>query len=401
MVFPPTGRGAITYVDATTASTTLEGGVVLAPGANYTSGSSPGAMDNLWHLRTGAGNGGNGVWTADESASGSEDVPPLVTFVSFAEAGGYRLFAYLWDSEDPAEDWDAKVRVGATGRYSKIQASEIDPADPARFSGVVVTREPPRRLVQVPLGVVVVAAGETAAVCIDDDTTVGARCTWYDGVGYEKVFGALGERIIAIDCNKTNAPAAPSQAMFRLITGSGTSSQNSTNLARQVGPYSVCLSKAGTPNFEFRGANGDPSRVIPGGPTSRSFLVADFLAARDGTICLAISNLAAGTYLFRSYHLETLTNSANLGYAQGSSSITPNTLCARVAGSLEAIVQPTYLGALGLATTFISDADIPTLAFPVVTDGTSAVIITLSALYTNGVDRFIFLNGFEVFSALP
>ena len=109
----------------------------------------------------------------------------------------------------------------------------------------------------------------------------------------------------------------------------------------------------------------------------------------------------AGTYLFRSYHLDTFTNSVNLGYAQGSSSSTPNTLRAHVAGSLEAIVQPTYLGALGLGTTFISDADIPTLSFPFVADGTSQVAIDLSTMYTNGVDRFILLNGFEVFSTLP
>ena len=157
----------------------------------------------------------------------------------------------------PGEDWDARVRLGSTGVFSKIQASEAEPANPARFSGTVVTSESPRRLVQIPLGVVVVPAGGTAQVCIDDDTTVGSRCTWYDGVGYEKVFGALGERIIAIDCNKTNSPVAPSQAMFRVLSGSSTRSQNSTNITKQVGPYTVQLTKESTANFDFRGANGD------------------------------------------------------------------------------------------------------------------------------------------------
>jgi len=35
------------------------------------------------------------------------------------------------------------------------------------------------------------------------------------------------------------------------------------------------------------------------------------------------------------------------------------------------------------------------------TDGSNAVNINLTTLYTNGVDRFIFLNGFEVFSTVP
>lgn len=400
--FVPSPAGAaITYVDATTANTTLEGGVVLAPGSNYTTGADAGAMDNLWHLRTGVGNGGNGVWTADEATAGSEDMAPLVTTLAFAEAGGYRLFAYAWDSEDAGEDWDARVRVGTNGIYSKIQASEVEPANPARFSGSVIASEPPRRLVEVPLGVVVVAAGGTAQVCIDDDATIGSRRTWYDGLGYEKVFGALGERIIAVDCNKTNSPVAPSQAMFRILSGSSTLSQNGTNITKQVGAYTVRLTKETSANFEFRGANGDSTRTIPGGPTSRSFLVADFLGARDGTIQIAISNLAAGTYLFRSYHLECFTSAANLGYAIGASSTTANTLRAQVGGALEAIVQPTSLGAPGLNTTWISDADIPTLSFPLVADGIGQATIVLSTLYTNGVDRFIFVNGFEVFSTAP
>jgi hypothetical protein len=395
----PAAQASITYVDATTNNTTLQGAPLVA-GANYTTSSAAGTMDNLWHLRTGVGNG-NGVWTADDAASGDEDVAPLITTITFPEAGGYRLFAYLWDSDDAGEDWDATLRLGNTGVFSTIQASEVDSADPARFSGTVMTSEPPRRLVQVPLGVVTVPAGGTAQVWINDDSSFGSHCTWYDGVGYERVFGALGERIIAIDCNKTNSPVAPSQAMFRLICGSSTTSQNSTNIVKPFSPYTIQVTKGSTANFEFRGANGDTTRVIPGGPTGLSFLVADFLGSRDGTIRIGISNLAAGTYLFRSYHLDTFTNTANLGFAQGSTPTTPNTLRAHVAGALEAIVQPTCLGPGGLNSTFISDSDIPTLSFPVTTDGATPVAIILSSLYTNGVDRYIFLNGFEVYSTTP
>jgi hypothetical protein len=244
------------------------------------------------------------------------------------------------------------------------------------------------------------SASGAAQIHIDDDATTGVRCTWYDGVGYERVFGALGERIIAIDCNKTNAPAAPSQAMFRSLGGSSTTGQNSTNIVKLVGPYALRISKTSSTRFDFRGANGDATRIIPGGPTSLSFLVADFLGARDGTINIAISNLAGGAYLFRSYHLDTV-DAANLGFAQGSSPTNQNTLRAHVAGSLAGLVQPTAMGMAGLATNFISNADIPVLSFPFTAHGTNAVSVHLSTVYTNGADRFIFLNGFEVFATTP
>lgn len=395
----PSALSAITYVDATTTNTTLQGGTPLVPGSNYTSSSSPGAMDSLWHLRTAVGNS-NGVWTADEATTGSEDVVPLLTTITFPEAGGYHVFAYIWDSTDPGEDWDARFRLGGSGIFYKIQASEVEPANPARFTNAVVTSESPRQLIQIPLGIVIVTNGGTVQVFIDDDTTIGSRATWYDGVGYEKVFSALGERVIGIDCNKTNTPGAPSQAMFRIISGSGTQSQNSTNIVKLAGNATVRLSKASATPFDFRGANGDSTRVIPGGPTSLSFLAADFVGGRDGTINITLSNLSVGSYLFRSYHLDTFI-SGNLGFAQGSSSTTPNMLRAHVAGSLEAITQPTALGASGLATNFISDTDIPMLAFPFNADGSNNVGINVSTIYTNGVDRFILLNGFEVFATTP
>jgi hypothetical protein len=392
-------RAAITYVDATTQNTTLQGGAPLVAGSNYTTDAADGLIDNQWHLKTGVGNGTNGVWTADEFNSGGEDVVPLVTTITF-EGGGYRLFAYIWDSETPGDDWDARVRVGTAGPFLRFLASEGETADPANFTNNVVTSENQRRLVQIPLGVVVVSNGETAQVFIDDDTTVGSMRTWYDGVGYEKVFTALEERIIAVDFNKTNSPGAPSQAGFRIISGSGTQSQNSTNASKHIGPYGIYLSKSSTTPFDFRGANGDSTRAIPGGPTSLSCLVADFVGGRDGAINLTVSNLPAGSYLFRSYHLDTFT-SANLGYAQGSSSTTPNTLRAHVGGSLQALTHPTALGASGLATNFISDSDIPTLTFSFMADGTNLPGINLSTVYTNGVDRFILLNGFEIFPTIP
>lgn len=393
------GEAAITYVDATTGNTTSQGGGALVTGGNYTSDANPGAMDNLWHLRTGVGNG-NGVWTADESSSGVEDVTPLVTTINFPEAGGYRIFAYIWSSTNPGDDWDVRVRLGSSGSFNEIQTSEIEAANPARFTNAVITSQPSRQLMQIPLGVVVATNAGTTQVFVDDDATIGTRATWYDGLGYEKVFSTLGEQVVAIDFNKTNTPGAPTQALFRSVFGSGTTSQNTPLITKLVDAITVRLTKTSAVAFDFRGANGDATRIIPGGPTSLSSLVADFIGTRDGTINIGISNLVAGTYLFRSYHLDTFV-SGNLGYAQGSNSVTPNTLRANLNGALEAIVQPTALGSSGINTNFISDADIPTLSFPFNADGSNVVTVNLSTMYTNGADRFILLNGFEVLSTSP
>ncbi len=389
---------AITYVDATIANTTLSG-ATLTPGVNFTSGGEVGAMDNLWHFRTNGGNGGS-VWTADEGSDGAENVQSLVTTVTFPAAGAYRIFVYVWDSQEGEHDWDARVRLGSAGVYSRVLASEAEPAVSARFNSPLVVEEGLRRLIQIPIGIAIVAKGGNAQVCVDDDLTTDLNRSWYDGVGYEKAFEDLAGRIIALDFNKSNAPAAPSQALFRSVRGSTATFQNSTNIVKHVGPYSVQLTKSSPLPFDFRGANGDGSRNIPGGPTSLSFLVADFIGARDGTINIGISNLASGTYLFRSYHLDTF-NSSNFGFAQGTSSTTQNTLRAQVGGVLEGIVQPTVLGSVGLATNFISNVDIPTLSFPFVSDGSNAVKIQLSTVYTNGADRYVFMNGFEVFHTTP
>jgi hypothetical protein len=129
-------------------------------------------------------------------------------------------------------------------------------------------------------------------------------------------------------------------------------------------------------------------------------LVSDFIGSRDGIIRIQISNLPAGTYLFRSYHLEPI-SSSGLGYAQGISSVVPNTIQARLGSAIEAIVQPTSMSSAGLNTTFIGDADIPTITFPFSADGSSPVTIELTSLYGSGATKYILLNGFEVFSTIP
>jgi hypothetical protein len=122
----------------------------------------------------------------------------------------------------------------------------------------------------------------------------------------------------------------------------------------------------------------------------------DFIATRAGAMTVNISGLPAGNYLWKSYHLDSFTG-ANLGFAQGSATTTPNVIEARVGETLKGAVQPTALGSSGLGTTFIDDGQVPTLIFAFTHDGIGDAGVDLSTTQSNGTDNFLLLNGFEVF----
>ncbi|MFT6862853.1 MAG: hypothetical protein ACJAVK_001413 [Akkermansiaceae bacterium] len=168
----------------------------------------------------------------------------------------------------------------------------------------------------------------------------------------------FGQRLLGIDFNRSDALGSPSQSYLRVISGSIIQEDNSAAYTKKIGKYQIIVAQPDGTAFEFRGANGETGRAIPGGDISRSFLVADFVATREGSMTVSISGLPAGEYLWKSCHLDPIT-SANLGFAQGSNPTTPNVIEARIGGILKGTVQPTALGASGLGTTFIDDGQVP------------------------------------------
>jgi len=206
----------------------------------------------------------------------------------------------------------------------------------------------------------------------------------------------FGQRLLGIDFNRSDALGSPSQSYLRVISGSIIQEDNSAAYTKKIGNYQIIVAQPDGTAFEFRGANGETGRAIPGGDISRSFLVADFVATREGLMTVSISGLPAGEYLWKSCHLDPIT-SANLGFAQGSNPITPNVIEARIGGILKGTVQPTALGASGLGTTFIDDGQVPTLFFAFTHDGVGDTTVALTATQSNGVANFLLLNGFEIF----
>ena len=206
----------------------------------------------------------------------------------------------------------------------------------------------------------------------------------------------FGQRLLGIDFNQSDVLGAPSQSNLRIISGSIDPTNNSATYTKKIGAHQITVSQPDGIAFEFRGGNGDSSRAIPGGDTSCSFLVTDFIATRKGSLTVSISGLPAGDYLWKSYHLDSFTGT-NLGFAQGATPTTPNVIEARIGDSLKATVQPTALGSSGLGTTFIEDAQIPTLQFAFTHDGLGDATVTLTTTQANAVDSMLLLNGFEIF----
>ncbi|MBX3427838.1 MAG: BNR-4 repeat-containing protein [Pirellulales bacterium] len=174
--------GLVTYVDATTANTTrLNGTPVGATGPN----GNAGANDNLWHVRTGVGNGGS-VFASSES--GFENAPMLKTTLSGLADGTYDMFAYFWSNA--SADWRLLAGLESDNlvdfrRYGSQHAT----ADQFTSIETVSAEGNSMLLYRAYLGRRTVAGGENVDVFIDDWQSLSGSAirTWYDGVGYALV----------------------------------------------------------------------------------------------------------------------------------------------------------------------------------------------------------------------
>ncbi|MCH7229008.1 hypothetical protein [Haloferula sp. A504] len=401
-------HGDITYLDA------VEG----SSGNTFATGGSPAdfswlnpdttstADDDQWKKRP-YGNGG----TVFQALHSGNTMPELTTRISGLSDGSYDVWVFFWDGPD-SNQWtiSAGLTPGSLTTYSfdgPGDSSAAVAASTLTFNNPPMVTEDVRTLYGVKVGQASVAGGNAIELHVDNLVGGGsATRTWYDGVGYGPANPGGGDppdeglRLFGVEFNRDDALGSPSQSQFRVVSGSTTQNGNAASYVKTIGPRQVTISQPGAVDFEFRGANGDASRAIPGGDTSLSFLVADFIATREGAINLEITGLPAGDYVFRSYHLDPFTGSA-LGFAQGLTTTTPNTIEARTGGVMRGSVQPTALGSAGLNTTFINDSQVPTLIFPFTHDGSSPLVVELRSTKSNGSENFLLLNGFELFEAAP
>ncbi len=171
----------VEYLDADLSNTTRADGLAFNP----TTGSSQGAADNNWHLRTGFANGSN-VFTADENDS--ESVPTLETTVTDLSEGTYDVFAYFWSAMDA--DW--RILAGLSEDNLMVYRRRgSQQADETQFDTTLLLDEANRSLYRAYLGRIDLAQGESISVFIDDDSTADSGRIWYDGIGFAEVMPRL------------------------------------------------------------------------------------------------------------------------------------------------------------------------------------------------------------------
>jgi hypothetical protein len=173
----------MTFVDATTNNTFF-----AANGAPLITGSGSGQ----WHERTGSGNGGSVLASADVSA---EDAPTLRTTVTLPGAGTYELWANFWGK--PGADWRIKAGL-STNQMSVLRqmASKQVVAGDHTAALVLTNLAENAYLYQACVGRVTVTTNAAASVFVDDEAIAAGTTTplvgntvrtWYDGVSYAKV----------------------------------------------------------------------------------------------------------------------------------------------------------------------------------------------------------------------
>jgi hypothetical protein len=183
------------YVDATLSNTTLaDGSQLITTGPD----SNPGVADNMWHQRTGYGNG-NIVFTSAELSG--ENAPTLKTQIIGPSNGTYDVWVNFW--ANPEADWRVKAGLTETNMqvFRHMANKQVEAGD--HDTTIVLSGGGNTFLYQAYVGRLTLSANETFEVFVDDEaiqtgtsgTLVGdiAR-TWYDGISFAKLDGVVNIR---------------------------------------------------------------------------------------------------------------------------------------------------------------------------------------------------------------
>jgi hypothetical protein len=257
----------VNYVDAGPSNTMYANGAALQ---TSTPSGSNGPTDNLWHERTGVGNG-NSVITSSES--GFENAPLLKTTIDGLGDGTYDVFAYFWSGAD--EDWRLQAGLESDNLidFRKFGSQR---AEESQFTTIDATTANGHDLLlyRAYLGRSEVLDGADVDVFIDDWQSFngGAIRSWYDGVGYSLVSAA--EPILAGDYNDDGIVDAADYTTWRDSLGTSTQLPNDpTSDMVTLEDYQTWVDNFGNTASEGSVANS----AVPE-PTSWAMLVVALLA---------------------------------------------------------------------------------------------------------------------------
>jgi hypothetical protein len=196
-------QAAITYVDAVFTGSSANTVYAPSAGGGTITTSTGDTVDGLWRARTSLGlrptvttpptgtvtlDSTSTVYESTANSSTADNVRRVVTSVSVAQ-NAYDVYVYFW--------------IDQNGSPWRIRAGLVDTVDPLTLfigsNGLTATDSPiswiasdnggPRRLMQAYLGQ---TSGNSISVFVEDGpaggTTPSNERTWYDGIGYVKVY---------------------------------------------------------------------------------------------------------------------------------------------------------------------------------------------------------------------
>jgi len=178
--------GKSVYVDASALNTSLAtGNTLITTGPDGNAGSA----DNKWHERTGYGNGGSVLTSAE---TGGEDAPELKTRIKMPGSGTYDVWVNFWGSTASNADWRIKAGLSDSTMqiFRQTACKQINPVD--YTSAPIIAGSDGTNLYQAYLGRVQVSSSDTLSVFVDDyavrtgstSLTGDVARTWYDGISY-------------------------------------------------------------------------------------------------------------------------------------------------------------------------------------------------------------------------
>lgn len=173
------------YTDADADNTTFAEGSTLSttgPDANQ------GADDDQWHMRTGWGNGGSVLTSAE---IGGEDAPALKTEITVSDTGKFDIWINFW--ANPEADWRIKAGLSLDNMQIFRQMASKQVEDGDHQTTLILTGSGNTYLYQAYLGRIHLTDTHIFDVYVDDhsietgssSTRIGNTArTWYDGISY-------------------------------------------------------------------------------------------------------------------------------------------------------------------------------------------------------------------------
>ncbi|MBN1575529.1 MAG: T9SS type A sorting domain-containing protein [Chitinispirillaceae bacterium] len=189
-------------------------------------GDTTGGPDYRWHERTGCGNNGTVIVSAEEPEG--EDAPLIKEGVDITEAGIYDFWANFWGKPDTRSDWQIAAGLSAISLqiYRQMACRTVDASE--YDVPPLVTIGDTLFLYQAYAGRDTIESAEHVYVYIDDHLIVNGvsfkqegdgKRSWFDGISYAPIVPAgriAGKRTVTVFSPLLKLHPVPSRSLLNV-----------------------------------------------------------------------------------------------------------------------------------------------------------------------------------------